>query len=199
MLNTSQQIDRVLSALGEQIVALGPAYFDLVICGGSALNALGLVHRTTKDVDVLAFLNESEKEKPRLQTARPFPRILTQAAVKVSRDFNLPEDWLNSGPTSALEFGLPEGLLSRVETRRYGASLTVRFLSRYDQIHFKLYAAVDQRSGKHYEDLLALKPTASELVAAARWSMTHDVSEPYKEQLKKTLIDLGHSDVAHQF
>jgi hypothetical protein len=54
---------------------------------------------------------------------------------------------------------------------------------------------VDQ-GGKHLEDLVALKPTATELEAAARWSMTHDVSEPYKEQLKKMLMDMGHSDVA---
>src|SRR6185436_8919951 len=101
MFESSNEIDTILNALGEQLSALGSTSFELVVCGGSALNALGLVHRTTRDVDVLAFLTQAEKGKPVLQTARPFPEVLDQAAAKVSRDFNLPTDWLNSGPTSA--------------------------------------------------------------------------------------------------
>jgi hypothetical protein len=195
MFDNRGEVDRILRALSEQIAALTPERFDLVVCGGSALNALGLVRRTTRDVDVLAFLEVDRKGGLRPHAAKPFPKVLIDAAAKVARDFRLPADWLNPGPTSALELGLPKGLLRRLETHDYGDALTIRFLSRYDQIHFKLYAAVDQ-GGKHLEDLVALKPTATELEAAARWSMTHDVSEPYKEQLKKMLMDMGHSDVA---
>lgn len=91
--------------------------------------------------------------------------------------------------------GLPEGLLGRAETRSYGTHLLMRLMSRYDQIHFKLYAATDT-GGKHFEDLLELKSTAEELAEAARWTMTQDVSEPFKDQLKKMLIHMGHSNVA---
>jgi len=35
---------------------------------------------------------------------------------------------------------------------------------------------VDQGAGKHFDDLIALKPTSDELENAARWTMTHDVS-----------------------
>ena len=78
---------------------------------------------------------------------------LTIAAKRVARDFNLPENWLNAGPASAVDLGLPDGLMERVITRQYGQKLIVHFLGRYDQIHFKLYAAVDQGAGKHLDDL----------------------------------------------
>ncbi len=52
------------------------------------------------------------------------------------------------------------------------------------------------QGGKHYQDLIALKPIAEELEMAARWSMTHDVSEGYRESLKCMLSEMGHKDVA---
>jgi len=42
------------------------------------------------------------------------------------------------GPSSLLDFGLPEGFVARLKTRAYGDALTVHFASRLDQIHFKL-------------------------------------------------------------
>ena len=74
----------------------------------------------------------------------------------------------------------------------------MHFLSRYDQIHFKLYAAVDQGAGKHFDDLLALNPTEEEVEQAARWSMTHDVSEGYRKVLKDLLKHIGYSDVSER-
>ena len=64
--------------------------------------------------------------------------------------------------------GCPAGFVDRLERRRYGDVLAVHFASRLDQIHFKLYALVDQGSGKHEQDLRALRPTASELLQAAQ-------------------------------
>ncbi|GAH39672.1 unnamed protein product, partial [marine sediment metagenome] len=58
-------------------------------------------------------------------------------------DFDLKENWLNAGPASVMDFGLPDGLMNRVQTRNYGKNLILHLLGRYDQIHFKLYAAVD--------------------------------------------------------
>lgn len=196
MFQDKKEIERILSALGEQLDAISAIVPELVVCGGSALNVLGLVNRTTKDVDVVAFAVKNAGENFRLERAEPFPDILLEASKKVARDFNLPEKWLNPGPTSVLDFGLPEGLMNRVETKKFGKSLTVHFLSRYDQICFKLYAAVDQGVGKHYNDLLLLEPDANELVKAAQWSMTHDVSESYRQIIKDLLRHMGHEDVA---
>lgn len=198
MFQGKKEIEKILSALGEQLEAANATVPELVVCGGSALNVLGLVSRTTKDVDVVAFARKNAKGNIHLERAEPFPDELIRACQKIARDFNLPEKWLNAGPTSALDFGLPEGLMERVETRRFGKGLIVHFLNRYDQICFKLYAAVDQGMGKHYNDLLALGPNAKELEEAARWSMTHDVSEPYRKIIRDLLRHMGHEDVAER-
>lgn len=198
MFQDKKEIEKILSALGEQLDAMNAVMPELVVCGGAALNVLGLVSRTTKDVDVVAFTERNSEGNVHLKKAEPFPKELEQASKKVARDFNLPEKWLNPGPTSAVDFGLPEGLMGRVETRQFGKSLTVHFLSRYDQICFKLYAAVDQGMGKHYNDLLSLEPAAEELEKAAHWSMAHDVSETYRQSVKDLLRHMGHKDVAER-
>jgi hypothetical protein len=59
----------------------------------------------------------------------------------------------------------------------------------------KLYAMVDQGAGKHEADLRALVPTSDELLAAARWSRTHDPSEGFRGQLLDALAYLGVEDV----
>jgi hypothetical protein len=192
------EIEKILSALGEMLDSMNAAIPELVVCGGSALNVLGLVKRTTKDVDVVAFAIRNDQNSIRLEKAEPFPDALLEASRKIARDFNLPEKWLNPGPTSTLDFGLPEGLMSRVETRKFGRSLTIHFLSRFDQICFKLYAAVDQGIGKHYNDLLLLEPNAHELEKAAQWSMTHDVSEVFRQSMKDLLRLMGYKDVAER-
>ncbi len=197
MFQDDKEIEKILSALGELLDGRGIMIPELVVCGGSALNVLGLVSRTTKDVDVVAFA-ENRAGSYYLRSADPFSDGLENAGKRVARDFNLPETWLNSGPTSAVELGLPDGLMKRVETKRYGKKLIVHFLSRYDQIHFKLYAAVDQGPGKHLNDLEALKPSAQELLEAAQWSKTHDVSEGYRDSLKELLRYLGHDDVTEK-
>jgi hypothetical protein len=165
--------------------------FELVVIGGSALLALGLVERTTKDVDIVALRSDGD-----LESADPLPEGLVAARDLVARDFSLLPRWLNPGPAKLLELGLPDGFVGRLERRDYGAGLVVYFASRYDQIHFKLYAAVDEGGpGKHEADLRALAPTEAELIAAARWSRSHDPSPAYAESLRGALEFLGVSNV----
>jgi hypothetical protein len=175
----------LLGALGEQL-ALREASHTIAVVGGSALLALGLVSRTTRDIDVVAVLEGEE-----LISAEPLPATLLEAAAVVAADFGLPADWLNAGPAALVEFGLPDGFLARATRRRYGTALTVLFASRLDQIHFKLYAVVDQGAGRHLSDLRALDPTASELLQAARWTRTHDPSEDYRSVLAQVLDHFG--------
>lgn len=162
---------------------------DLVIVGGSALLALDLVQRATQDVDVVALAQDG-----RLVSAVELPTGLVAARNRVARDFGISDDWLNSGPASMLRFGLPEGFEQRWEVRRYGAALTVRWASRFDQVHLKLYAAVDS-GGKHVRDLEALSPTPDELIAAARWTRGHDPSEGFLGPLRAALAYFGVADV----
>ncbi len=180
--------DELLTALSEQLAVAG-ARCELVVVGGAGLLALGIIDRPTRDVDVLALRVGGE-----LVNADPLPRELVAARDRVSRDFGLPWTWLNAGPSSLLDFGLPEGFVGRLETKAYGDELTVHFASRLDQIHFKLYAVIDQGPGKHEFDLRALNPAPDELVRAARWTRTHDPSPGFKYLLEQTLSRLGVAD-----
>jgi hypothetical protein len=171
----------LLSALGEQLGALG-SQVEIVVIGGSALTALGLVRRATRDVDLLAIADKGE-----LRLAEPLPGALLSARAAVARDFDLDENWLNAGPTDLIKWGLPDGFMTRVVTRHYGPTLVVHFAGRLDQIHFKLFAMVDQGGGRHETDLRALNPNATELIAAARWSITQDPSPGYKAVLIEAL------------
>jgi hypothetical protein len=191
-IDSSLAADDLLGALGDQLAARGERY-TLAVVGGSALLALGLISRATRDVDVLAIV-----EDHKLVSAQPLPPALLDAANTIARDFDLSEDWLNPGPTSLLELGLPEGFDRRAQHRDYGPGLEVLFASRVDQIHLKLYATVDQGPGKHLNDLQALAPTEQELIDAAHWSQTHDPSDGYRNVLARVLahfgVDDGHLD-----
>ena len=185
---TDKTIDPLLAALADQLQVLG-SQVEIVVIGGSALSALGLVRRATRDVDLLAIAENGE-----LRLAEPLPQVLLVARAAVAADFGLAEDWLNAGPTDLLKWGLPEGFMNRVVTRSYGAALVVYFANRFDQIHFKLFAMVDQGGGRHETDLRALSPTPGELVAAARWSVTQDPSPGCRTVLADALRTLGVDD-----
>ena len=58
-----------------------------------------------------------------------------------------------TGPADLLKYGLPEGFKERLQTKIYGQELTVHYISRVDQIHFKVYASVDSGPGRHVDDL----------------------------------------------
>ena len=62
-----QGTQELLGALGEQLAARGESY-TLAVVGGSALIALGLISRATRDVDVLALVEGQE-----LVSAEPLP------------------------------------------------------------------------------------------------------------------------------
>lgn len=177
--------EELLTALGELLTAAGERYEPVVI-GGSALLALGLIDRTTRDVDIVAVRRGGDLLDP-----KPLPPAVVEARDRVARDFALQESWLNAAPSSLLDFGMPEGFVERLESRAFGPSLTVHFASRFDQIHFKLYAVVDQGVGKHESDLRALEPTPEELLAAARWTRTHDPSPGFRRELESVLRYFG--------
>jgi hypothetical protein len=187
-------INDILEALDRQIGVHGGVPLGLVVCGGTALSALGLVMRTTRDMDVLGSVSETQNGVT-IQSIKKFPEWLVEAANRVGRDFDLPEKWLNLGPASQVESGLPEGFAKRLVKKVYGQYLTVYFISRLDQIHFKLYASVDQ-DGYHVQDLFALKPTENEMEMAAKWVVTQDVSEVFKALLKDFLEIHNYGDTA---
>jgi hypothetical protein len=193
-----ENLDQALSLLAARLELARAEPLCLVICGGSALIAMNLRRRTTRDMDVVALLNAAHEPI----SPDPLPDFLLKAADQVARDLGLFEGWLNNGPSRGegglFQMGLPEGFVGRLTEKRYSPRLSVHFIGRFDQIHFKLYAAADQRDGTHLNDLRALEPATAELEAAARWAMTHDVSEGFKRVLKELLTQIGHESVAER-
>ncbi|MFA6930672.1 MAG: DUF6036 family nucleotidyltransferase [Lentisphaeria bacterium] len=150
-----------LRLLNEQLLLMDAPSTELVVCGGSALIATGLVQRTTRDIDILAFMEANE-----LKDSEPLPYYLLRAAANVARTLELPEDWLNNGPAMQFRMGLPAGFQKRLHTIVVGEKLTMHYIDRYDQIFFKTYASAD-RGGYHVSDLRAINPSDEELIAAA--------------------------------
>ncbi len=182
---TPAALTRALVALGD-LLASRALRFEIVVIGGGALALIGSLQRTTKDLDVVATL-----EANTLSPVREIPPALAEAARDVARVLDLGADWLNAGPASLMDLGLPPGFTDRLVAHRFGP-LVVHVAARIDQIAFKLYAAVDQGPrSKHFADLQALTPTASELRGAAAWTRTHDSSAPFASELDAALRELG--------
>jgi hypothetical protein len=187
-------LDQALHLTAERLEERDAAQEILVVCGGSALLALGLVNRTTKDVDVLAGVDATSG----LVDPRPLSPTLSSVVDEVGAQLDLPRGWLNAGPADQVLAGLPEGFLSRLIRCDYGPRLTIHYPDRYDLIHLKLFAAIDQGPGRHVRDLLALSPTDEEMLAAGRWVITQDASEAFPSLVKEALTHLGYSHVATQ-
>ncbi len=162
---------------------------EVVVVGGGSLLLLGLLERPTKDLDVVALLKDGV-----LATAKPLPHGLSEAVADVGEALGLATNWLNGGPTSLLDFGLPDGFEERMIRKQFGP-LTVHIAARFDQICFKLYAAVDQGPhSKHASDLRLLEPSEDQLTRAADWCRTHDPSEGFSLMLEQALREFGARD-----
>ncbi len=178
-------LEVALNALG-QLLTERKDHHEVVAIGGGSLLLLGQIDRTTKDLDIVALFNAGQ-----LVSAHPLPSSLLQAVKEIANAFELGEEWINEGPSSLFEAGLPSGFETRLETRYYGG-LIVHLAGRFDQICFKLYAAVDQGPrSKHFADLKSLLPTLDELLEAKKWCLTQDLSEPFREELNKLITPLG--------
>ena len=83
---------------------------------------------TTRNLDVLALI-----EHGRYVKAAPLPPGLVEPARYVARLYGLVDDWLNPGPTSVLDFGLPAGFAQRAEILTF-SGLTRHLARRLDQM-----------------------------------------------------------------
>jgi Nucleotidyltransferase of unknown function (DUF6036) len=184
-LSGESDIENALQKLGE-LLALQAEAYGFVVLGGAALNLLGIVERVTTDVDILAFARQTTGTLELVEPPKAMPEGLLRAARTVARDLGLDANWLNTGPALQLRSGLPEGLEARIHWRQYGPALRIGLVDRYDLVFFKLYAAADSTGPQsvHYQDLLALQPTAKELDEARDWVATQDVSPEFQRVLE---------------
>src|SRR5665811_2030909 len=104
------QLETALRALGEVLGNRG-LHYEVVLIGGGNLILRGLVSRpTTKDLDLLG-----ERTAEGVRPMRPMPEPLTKAIEDVARTYALAADWVNLGPASLLDLGLPDGFIERLE------------------------------------------------------------------------------------
>lgn len=193
---SGERIVSALSALAQHLDYAGGPEVELVVCGGSALQVLGLVDRVTRDVDVLALARTGCNGDVELLPRQDLPEDVLKAADIVARDLDLAPDWLN---TKAAKSGqsVPDGLAQRLHTRRYGKRLVVHFIDRFDQICLKLHAVVDRdASTRHLVDLRALNPSEQELIQAARWCCNQDGGDKFRDWVKSCLVKIGYGNAA---
>jgi hypothetical protein len=188
-------LDRALAAVGELLAARNQ-HLGIVVVGGTALNLLGFVNRATRDVDVLALASSPGDAEPIVRPPAQLPEALAEAVATVARDLGLSPDWLNTAVASQWDTGLPPGLADRIHWRRYGG-LDVGLADRRDLIFLKLYAAADDvgPTSIHYHDLIALKPTETDVEDAARWVRSQDPSVAFAESLN-TMLAHAKRDIA---
>ena len=183
----SQLIDvlpEALQAVGA-LLAAEQSHASIVVVGGASLNLLGLVERTTHDVDVIARSTGGDAV---LVPPDPLPPALVRAIVRVARDFALPDDWINTLVAKQWSQGLPPWLAEDLEWRDFGG-LQVGLAGRRTLIALKLLAAADQSPRSvHAQDLVALAASDAELEDASAWVVTQDAS-PEFPRLVQEIID----------
>ena len=183
------QLEAALTALGELLTVRG-LHYEVVLVGGGNLILRGLIARpTTKDLDLIG-----EWTPDGVAPIRPMPEPLRDAVIDVGRAFGLADNWLNTGPDSLLDLGLPDGFVERLERRDFGG-LVAWLAGWFDMVCFKLFAAVDQGPrSRHFQDLGELGPGRDDLLQAARWAIGHDPSPGFRSLLIDTLRALDVED-----
>jgi hypothetical protein len=127
------------------------------------------------------------------------PPDVERLVAEIGREYGIREDWFNFGAGPLIKFGFPPGMTTRLGRKSYGACLTIYFISRYDQVHFKIYAAMHPKEGaRHLGDLLDLKPQEDEVKAAISWLLGREVSAGFKAVLRQVLERIGYERIADQ-
>lgn len=194
----SDSLQESLTLLGEILEIERAAPVHLVVVGGSALLAAGIVSRTTGDVEVLAERGIPEGE---IIPIHQLSQAVSSAARKVAAELGLSANWLNA--TVAL-FSIPlesypADLWRDMKTQAFGYCLEVSFLGRAGLIYLKFYAAIDpgrKRRNLDRDDLVHLGPTRGEAEKAIQW-LCHEelVSGGNTSELLEVLTLLGYEEL----
>lgn len=140
--------------------------FSAVAIGGAALSILGVVSRSTRDVDLLEPM---------------IPDSIVEAARTFAAKHSLSPEWLNSGPSSLLHH-LPADWRTRIQPLYAGPSLQLSTLGRIDFIRSKLWAMCDRM--RDVDDLVALEPGDREIELAAAWVKPLDAHPQWPEHVE---------------
>lgn len=150
---------------------------DAVVIGGAALNLLGIVHRTTKDCDILHPSLSAEV----IEAAQNFAKTRRDAGE------TLADDWLNNGPQSLAAL-LPSGWQERLVPAFKGQAIELMSLGRLDLLRSKVFSLCDR--ALDLKDCLALAPTGEELALIEPWLNEQDGNSEWTQHVHEVLMDL---------
>jgi len=190
-----EEIEHALKVLGRRMALDGAPDMEVLCCGASALCVLGLLSRSTMDVDVLGVVVRDLDLDP----CEVFPMEMERAIANAGLELGLADDWFNGSASRLLERGVPAGTLERsfAHRRTFGPCLTVRFLDRRDQVALKLFAAMDPVDGiRHLKDLEEISPEAEEISHALEWMEEWESSISFRTKLKEIVAGLGFENLA---
>jgi len=151
---------------------------EAIATGGAALALLGIVHRETRDFDVI----EPDLSEAVQEAAQAFAGMVREQGI-VLRD-----DWLNNGPSSLAPL-LPEDWRSRLQPLFAGKALNLWSLGRPELLLAKLWALCDR--AMDLQDCVALAPTPDELREATTWISAQDLNPHWPAHVQSTLEDLA--------
>ena len=194
-MNRKEEIEQALTALGRRMALSDVEELEVLCCGASALCILGLLSRSTLDVDILGIISDERK----LIACEHFSSEMESFITEVARDLQLPDDWVNGEASTLLMRGIPNGALERSlqHRREFGPCLTVRFLDRMDQVALKLFAAMDPRNGqRHLKDLEEINPTREEMLHAISWMSAWKSNQAFRDRLAYLVEGLDFPDLA---
>jgi hypothetical protein len=117
-----EEIEHALAVLGRRMALDGAPDIEVLCCGASALCVLGLLSRSTMDVDVLGVVVQDRD----LDQCQVFPAEMERAIANAGRELGLADDWFNGSASRMLERGVPEGTLERslAHRRSFGPCLS---------------------------------------------------------------------------
>ncbi len=197
-MESDESKDEILVRLNRKMAYAEVEPLNVAVCGGAALIAVGLVTRATQDVDVIALLRTNQVNVEVLDD-KILPADVERLVAEIGIELGIRKDWLNFEASPLIAFGFPPDMTRRLIKKSYGICLTVYFISRFDQVHFKIYAAMDPKSGtRHLSDLLDLKPQEDEVRAAISWLLERKASLEFKAALCQVLERIGYERIAEQ-
>ena len=194
-MNRKEEIERALTTLSRRMALSGAEDLEVLCCGASALCVLGLLSRSTLDVDVLGIITDETEVVP----CEHFSPEMKSAIEASGRELGLPGDWFNGSASTLLQHSLPSGALERStkHRREFGPCLVVRFLDRMDQVALKLFASMDPRDGqRHLRDLEEISPTRDEIRNAIGWMSAWKSNEAFRERLAYLVEGFGFPDLS---
>ena len=95
MFRSSTEIDSALERLGRRLLYADSPAVAIVVCGGSALQMLGLSSRIQRETSTIPAAAPS-LGGPFPERGARLPDVFMAAADAVARDLGLSPDWLNT-------------------------------------------------------------------------------------------------------